>query len=149
MKGKRLVLLAVLMLSTLLLAACSGGGSSNIQGKWIPPDTSEVSDFLPNATLEQIRVEFTKDGKIVTTVDGKPLADAALAALKATGLTDEQAKAQLGTFPETSYQVSGSVLTMNTKLLDEQMSIDFTYKIQGDKLSLTAYGITQEYTRAK
>lgn len=149
MKTKSIVLITVLVLATLLLVACGGGGSnSGIVGKWKPDGGLGGAD-LPAEVQDKVVMEFTKDGKMLTLVGEKEIADYMADQLKDAGLTDEQIKPLTDSMRGIAYKVDGDKLTIIQKADGKEEKSEATFKIEGDKLTITEDKNTQNFTRVK
>lgn len=149
MKSKKLMLVAVLMLTAVLLMACGSKPAATIEGKWKPDAKSAAAAALPEGAADKTVVEFTKDGKMVTVIDGKSMADYVGETLKAAGMSEEQIKATTAEYPEATYKVDGNKITLTIKMGETTTDTEGTFKIEGDKLTITAEGADQVFTKVK
>lgn len=144
---KKMLLVAVLALTAVLLMAC--GSKPSLEGKWKPANSEEVAAFLPDVDQDKIVMEFTKDGKVLTTIDGKSLLEYMTEQLKNAGLTEEQIKSATATEPQLGFKVDGNKITMITKMGETETSAEGTFKIEGDKLTIVQGEQTMVYNKAK
>lgn len=146
MKTKKSILVLTLVVVALALAAC--GAKATLEGKW-KPAAGQSEGFL-GMEPEKMVVEFTKDGKMMITYDGKSLADYRAEQLKASGMTEEQIKAAgSAEAPEVTYKTDGDKFTMITSLAGEATSFQGTWKIEGDRLTMSSEGVDSVFNRVK
>ncbi len=147
MRNKKLVSLALLLVTAaLLLTACGGGSKPSIVGKWTSPDLTEqigssgLEQVLGAEAAKDVVVEFTEDGKIEMLIGGKTTVDLMVDVAKQAGLSEEQVESMKADAPELTYKVDGSNLTISTKMGDQTTEETNAFKLDGDKLTLTMGG---------
>lgn len=151
MKNKKLILVSVLLLLALALSAC-GSKPAGIEGTWKPEGEQTFTDFLSNSGVDTnaMTMEFTKEGKLVPLVDGKPMVEALKTSMIASGLVTEESFAELNIQePEMNYKTDGDTLTLSVKAGENATQHAGTYKVEGDKLTMTVDGETYTFTRVK
>ena len=147
--NKRLLLLALMLTAALLLSAC-GAANNSIEGKWTATALAESLGMKEIIGDGDIVFEYTKDGKVNMTVNGKNLVEEMKEQAKAAGLTEEQLSGIDQSVPQFAYRVDGSKLVMISTIGDQTSETEAEFKVEGDKLTITnPDGQKIEMTRAK
>lgn len=151
MRNKKVLLVVTLLMVSLLLAACGSKGS--IEGKWQPEGTSAMVQETVEAfgiDASQYITEFTKDGKMVTTIAGKPLLDAMKESMIKSGLATEETIGALNLQePVMNYKVDGDKITLTMTAQGTTQESAGTFKVDGDKLTITMDGQVSTFKRVK
>ncbi len=150
---KRLSVLLVVAL-VITLTGC-GQKASSIVGKWSSPEfasamTGDMTEiFGENAA---VYFEFSQDGKMNFMVNDKPMADAVKEGIDKLGLPEE-AKAtmpnMLDMMPQMSYRLDGNKIIIDIKMGENTESTTGEYKLEGDKLIITAEGRSITFNKVK
>ena len=156
MRKNRLMILAVLLLSMVLLLTACGGSKATIVGKWTSPALQENAAAQlfegMGVKIGNIEYEFTADGKMNTLMDGQPMMEALTKGLQENSDLPDEIKASLGAQADmdVTYKLEGEKLTVTTKYQGVETTAGGTAKLNGDKLSLTVEGQpAMELTRVK
>ncbi len=151
LKNKKSLLVVTLLLVAVLLAAC--GSKASIEGKWQPdgtnPMAAEVIESFGIDPAEYV-TEFTKDGKMVTSIAGKSVVEAMKESMIKSGLaTEETIGAMTIDEPVMTYKVDGDKITLSMTMAGTTQDTTGTFKVDGDKLTITADGQTSTFKRVK
>ncbi len=149
-KWLSLLLVAILVLT---LTGC-GQKTQSIVGKW---NSEEFASSMGGDSMETMfgenpafTFEFTKEGKMMFLVNDKPIQDALKEAIDKMELPEE-AKASMpdSLFPDISYKLDGSKITMDMKMGEQAESATGDFKLEGDKLTITIDGKPMVFTKVK
>ncbi|MGI6698929.1 MAG: hypothetical protein ACOX6G_01150 [Christensenellales bacterium] len=147
LKKKALGLLSILLVAVLLTGCGQASLKDKIVGAW---DNKEFVDSMGLSELgvaapKDTWVEFTKDGKMQIMADGKELKVYIEEALKAAGSEKETIDTLLSILPEFTYKVNGDKLTLTFGEESQEMQT----KLEGDKLSITEGETTTVFVKRK
>lgn len=102
--------------------------------------------------LGNIEYEFTKDGQMLTLMDGKPMMEAMTELMSNSPDLSDDIKSMLGTQPNMSvtYTLEGDKISVKTVYEGVEVTQSGTAKLSGDKLTLSLEGQPGvELTRVK
>ena len=142
-------ILAIFLIAIILtsLVAC-GGGKDSIVGKWIP--VGDSADSLGLEDLEELGVgadgmvmEFTKDGKVKLLVNDKPIEDFFVGILLDFGMSQSEAEEAAKEMAfDMTYKVNGDKISMTSNMDGETETVEGTFKISGNNLTMNMDGET-------
>ncbi len=132
-------MILALGLAAMLLVGC--GAKADITGKWTAPDLAEQMGLGGmGEAMGEVVYEFTKDGKMVTTIGGKSQTEFTADLLRSAGMTEDQIAEQMKDAPEMTYKVDGNKITMTMKAGEEVSEQTGEFKLDGDSLTLPNSG---------
>ncbi|MGI6091190.1 MAG: hypothetical protein ACOYEL_07375 [Saccharofermentanales bacterium] len=153
MKKTQYKVLAFIVAALLLVSLVACGSKSPIVGKWTPEagDALGMDDMeMLGISAKDIYLEFTSGGKVEIMVKDKPFVDFMKDMLKEMGMDEDEIDKQMSNFEmKITYKTDGDKIKMDSDFAGEKDSQEGTFKVDGDKLTITFDGEDAVFTKKK